>query len=157
MSSYATLQNFKDWLGSNISPPGMYQIVTDRIARTTASDAVGQELLDLAEGEMHQYLGGRYAVPINVAGDAALAATLRGIALPIAEFMGFTSNPFLKPSISEALRRKYDEAIGKLKRIADGVVPLPGATEIPGSPNGGGKGYVVGHVAKYTENALRDL
>ena len=142
--AYATLQNLKDRLGSSTSPVGMYQRLTDRVSMATANDAVGQELVDQAQGVVNGYLAGRYLTPVDVSADTTLAVTLRDLTLAIAAFKAYASHPLLAAQVAPAVRAAYDEAISLLKRIADGAAALPGAAEIPSPVSSGSPATAVG-------------
>lgn len=134
--AYATLAELKARLGSNASPPGLYEQLTDRVSGTTANDAVGQALLDEAAALVDAYLARRYAVPIDASGDALLAAWLRGAALDLAVYSAWAQSP-LRP---ETLRRVVDERaarIAMLEAIAAGRADLPAANGAPASASGG--------------------
>jgi len=157
MSVYATLAQFKARLGSQSSPtPGVYEQLTDRNNMSVADDTVGQELVDQAEGDINAYLGQRYQTPVAVAGNDTLATTLRKWTLTMAAYEAYVQHPVLRDP-DPAVKDAYDKTISLLKRIADGVAALPGASAIPAATSSGSPAYSGGHPKKYTPDAMDGL
>lgn len=154
--SYATLQNLKDYLGAGTSPLGAYNRLTDRVAGTTANDAVGQELVDLAQGEVNSWLGRRYVTPIDASADATLAQTLRDFTLAIAGYKAYALHP-RRPTPQQSIKEHYEAALERLKAIANGAAALPGATPIPGPTTGGAAATAVGDERVFTREAMEGL
>ena len=90
-------------------------------------DARIEAALLSASGEMDTYLGTRYALPLAGA-SAALSEELGRIACDIARYRLWADHA------SEEVRRRYDDAIRWLTRVAEGKLvlaltdPAPGAT-----------------------------
>lgn len=154
MSVFATLNEFKAHLGFSVSPLGLYNQLTDRLASQTADDAVGQELVDAAEGEVRDWLGRRYALPTTTPSDAVLARSLKTFVLDIAAYRGFEGHPN-KPKIPQKYERSYQRTIDRLTAIADGKAALPGAESIPGPTTSGPTSVVFGHQSILTEEGMK--
>lgn len=154
--SYATLDDLKQWLGSRVNPPGLYDQLTDRVDATTADDAVGQEILDAAHGEVNGWIARRYAVPVDASTDATSAQQLKGVTLNIAEYKAWASNPVRK-TIPERVADNYATAVKWLTAVTSGKAALPGAAEIPAATINGPKATAIGHEQRFTEDALKDL
>ncbi len=133
MSDYATLQQLKDLLGSSGDPnnPAAYEVLTDRVGQTDGDDAVGQAILDRAEGTIHSYIGGRYEIPVNTSGDAALANILLTHTLNLAAHIAYLDQLASEENEPEDTKRGYDETMAWLRQVAAGKIPLPGD---PASP-----------------------
>lgn len=154
--AYAVLADLKSRLGSNASPPGLYEQVTDRTGASAGDDTVGQEILDGAHGQLNAYLAKRYKVPVDVSSDATLAAFLKDAVLILAEYRAWQSHPkrrSIPDRVSEALRN----LTSLLNRIADGKAALPGEAAVAETTSTGITGEAFGHERVFTEDALKDL
>lgn len=154
--AYATLDDLKLRLGSNTSPPGLYEQLTDRVNSTTANDAVGQDVLDAAHGEVNGWIAKRYAVPVDVSSDTTLAQRLKGVTLDIAEHNAWSSNPIRK-TIPDRVTDNYAAATKWLTAVGAGKADLPGVTEIPATTVNGPKAIAIGHEQRFTEEAMKEL
>ena len=154
--SYATLDDLKQRLGSDPDLKVGYEQLTDRTGGTTADDAVGQEVLDAAHGDVNGWIAKRYAVPVDVSSDATLAQKLEGITLDIAMYRAFAlAAPRI--TVPERVADIYADAIKWLVEVAKGKATLPGATEIPAATIHGPSAAVVGHEARFTEDSMKSL
>jgi phage gp36-like protein len=73
-----------------------------------------------SEGEFHGYAAKRYATPVDVTGDATLAATIRGRLLDLVAY-------YLRgrrPGMPQEVRDRYTDAQRWLRDLADGKVTL---------------------------------
>ncbi|MFH1417267.1 MAG: phage protein Gp36 family protein [Planctomycetota bacterium] len=154
--SYATLDDLKQRLGSNADPPGAYEQLTDRVTLTTGDDAVGQEVLEAAHGEVNGWLAKRYTVPIAVSADATLAQRLRGVTLDLAEHGAWETSP-TRITTPKRVADNYAAAIRWLTEVAAGGASLPGVTEVPAATVNGPTAMTVGHEARFTEDNLKGL
>lgn len=156
MSVFATLDNFKAHLGASVADPiGIYDQVTDRIGAVTANDTVGQEIVDQAEGEVRDWLAGRYALPTETPTDPPLARSLKTFTLDIAAYRAFEAHPSMK-RVPDRWQRAYDNTVKRLQAIVDGTANLPGASPLP-QPAGGPSPKVSGHTRIFTEGAMEGL
>ncbi len=130
--SYATLAQFKTHVGQRTSPPGLYEQMTDRVSATTASDTVGQMLLDDAEAEVNGYLAKRFAVPVDVSADSVVAAYLKRCVVVIATYHGWHDHPKVSAN-RESSKAAYDAVIKELTAIARGTMELPAASTPAGA------------------------
>lgn len=151
--SYAALADLKQRLGTQASPPGLYEQLTDRINAAVADDAVGAEILAAAHGEIDGWLAKRYAVPIDVTTDVTLAGRLKGITLDVAEYSAWKTSS-ARTAIPARVRDNYAAAVKWLTAVAEGDAALPGATEVPGATATGAGGTAVGHARVFTEDAM---
>ena len=149
MSSYATLQDLKVLLGSNVDPPGTYERLTDRVALTTADDAVGQAILDQVEGKMNSYIGARYTIPVDVSGGGDLAAVLCGYALDLAAHIAWIGSPLSADETNDT-KRLYGDAMKWLKDVAAGHAVLPGSPPTASPGSGGAAAKRGGDDRKFT-------
>lgn len=82
-----------------------------------------------AEGQVNSYLGRRYAVPINLTTHPDLADVLASFTLDLAEYR----LRLRRPPVPEDARRRRDQAIEWLTRVADGRIELPSAVVVAAS------------------------
>ncbi len=149
--AYATLAEFKSYLGSRVSPAGMYQKLTSRSGGTAGDDVVGQELLDGAQAELNTWLSGRYRTPI-VTSDGELVRWLKESALVIARFKAY--QPPAAMEMPKVVSDEYQNLISLLKRIADGSTSLAGAEVLAVPVSSGGGAIVFGSTPVFTDNGL---
>lgn len=154
--AYAVLADLKSRLGSNVSPPGLYEQITDRTGGSVGSDIVGQEILDDAHGTLNAYLAGRYQVPVDVSADTTLAAFLKKAVLVLAEYGAWQTHPRRK-TIPERVGDAHSKLVSLLNRIADGKAALPGEAAVPSSTSTGITGQAIGFGRKFTEDTVEDL
>ncbi len=154
--SYATLVEFKARVGTRTSPPGLYEQMTDRVSATTASDTIGQMLIEDAEAEVNGYLARRYAVPMDVSSDATLAAWLKRCTCILATYNGWAEHPKMSAN-RENVKALHDEVIAQLTAIANGKMDPP-AQGTPTSASGGSSsGEAIGNTRVFTEDAMTGL
>jgi len=82
-----------------------------------------------AEGQVNSYLGRRYAVPINLTTHPDLADVLASFTLDLGEYR----LRLRRPPVPEDARRRRDQAIEWLTRVADGRIELPSAVVVAAS------------------------
>jgi phage gp36-like protein len=154
--SYATLTEGKQRLGTQTTPPGLYEQLTDRLAATTANDLVGAEILAAAEAEVNGAIARRYKVPVDVSADAPLAAQLKAITLTLFEGIAWQTHP-MRRKTPDTVRDAMNAARAWLKAVADGSMTLPGATAIAAATADGASATAVGHTRVFTEDAMAGL
>jgi phage gp36-like protein len=98
-----------------------------------ADAAVVDEAREGAEGEVNTYLAPRYRVPIDLGVYPELSGLIKAVVLDVAEFRLRTR----RPPVAEDARRRYEQTVEWLKRIADGVVVLPALTQLASPTNRG--------------------
>lgn len=98
--------------------------LTDNADEGTPDTSVLTDILEAAETFINGYLGRKYLIPIEVAGDKDLIRAMREVTLDIAQYRLLSRGDF----VSEAKLRMYNEAVAWLKDIATGkaVLPAPG-------------------------------
>lgn len=154
--AYATLTEFKARLGSNVSPPGMYEMLTDRVDATTGDDAVGQAMVDEANAWVNQKLARRYRVPIDTTGEAELAAWLRSAVLTIATWQAWVRHP-VRSTIKLVIQGQYDALVATLERIAAGAESLVSTAALPGPTSDGAAATAFGDDVVLTKDGLAGL
>jgi phage gp36-like protein len=82
-----------------------------------------------AEGEVNSYLGRRYAAPISLTTHPDLADVLASFTLDLAEYR----LRLRRPPVPEDARRRRDQAIEWLTRVAEGRIELPSAVGVTAS------------------------
>lgn len=125
---YATAADITELYG----PDALY--VADRDGDGVAElEAVDRALAD-AGYEIDSYLATRYPLPLPAGTDTRI---LRRIAVDIAVY-GLAQS---RAVLTDELRRRYEDAVGSLRRIADGrqalLLPAPAAGEDGASADGG--------------------
>lgn len=103
--------------------PAAYAQLTDDTGTGSADTAKVDEARLGAEGEANSYLAARYAVPVDLTGEAQLAATLKSFVLDIAAYRLHTR----RPPVPDDIVRRREEAVTWLVRVASGLVQLPSA------------------------------
>lgn len=156
--AYATLAQFRLHVGTRTSAtnPGLYEQMTDRLSATTASDTLGQMLLDDAEAEVNGYLARRYAVPVEVSGDAVAAAYLKRCVVVIATWCGWRDHPKVSAN-RESSKSAYDAVIKELVAIANGSMELPASTTPAGTTTSSATGEAIGNTRVFTEDAMKGI
>lgn len=154
---YATLTDFKSKLGSNVTPPGRYEQLTDLVNQTTADDLVGMALLNRADATVNQKLARRYQVPIDAGEDVMLANWLKDIVLAIAAWSAWADHPRLKKEMPGPIQTRYDEVMKTLQSIAAGEEVPPSAGVLPVSQSMGPVAEAVGSERVFTDEALDGL
>ena len=82
-----------------------------------------------AEGEVNSFLGRRYVVPISLATHPDLADVLASFTLDLAEYR----LRLRRPPVPDDLRRRRDQAVEWLTRVAEGRIELPSAVGVAAS------------------------
>jgi phage gp36-like protein len=114
--AYVTNIDIEERLGS-----ALYVQLTDDAGTGSADlDKVNEARLG-AEGEVNSYLGRRVAVPVDVAGQAELAAVLKSVVLDLVEYRLHSR----RAPIPDDTVRRHSEALRWLERVASGAVALP--------------------------------
>lgn len=98
-----------------------YVQLSDDNGDGSAETAVVDEARIAAEGEVDSYLAVRHAVPVDGTVHPELAGLLKAAALDLAEYR----LRLRRPPLSEDARRRHDQTVEWLRRIADGTVALP--------------------------------
>lgn len=130
-----------------------YIQLTDDAGTGSADAAKADEARLGAEGEANSYLAARYAVPIDLAGEAQLAAVLRSFVLDIAAYRLHGRRP---PVPADIVRRR-EEAVAWLARVASGLVQLPAAIAPRQSAALGILGEAAGPARQLTRDTMRNL
>lgn len=153
--SYATLQSLKERLGSSVSPPGVYQQVTDRVLAKIGNDAVGQSLIDEADGFVDQRLAGVTRTPIDTSGQASLAAFLSDCVLTIAAYNAWARS--ITKKIPPDVESDYKRIVSTLDAIAKGEGRLPSSGALPSPTSTGVMAEVFGYPQIFTREGTRGL
>jgi phage gp36-like protein len=106
-----------------------------------------------AEGEVNSYLARRYPTPVDLVAYPELTAVLASITLDLAEYRLRCR----RPPVSDDARRRHDEAVDWLTRIADGRVVLPSLTALPASQSAGMVAAGSGEERLLTRSELADF
>ncbi|MBI5863267.1 MAG: DUF1320 family protein [Planctomycetes bacterium] len=146
--AYVTLQQLKDRLGASA-----YARLTDRAAGTTASDVVGQQIVDEAEADANSRLAVRYATPVDLAARPEVATVLAARVLDLAEALAWHTSP-LMGDVPDRVRLLRADAVRWFEQVAAGRIHLPAAAP-PGSTaavddaarsSGGGRAFTAGEL-----------
>jgi len=119
--AYVTNADIQTRLGSTT-----YVQLADDDGDNIADVAVVDEVRLAAEAEVNSYLAPRYQVPVDLTAHVDLVDLLKSVTLDVAEYR----LRLRRPPVSEDARRRFDQTIAWLSRIATGVVGLPAATSI---------------------------
>ncbi len=117
-----------------------YVHLSDDDGDGAADEDVVNEARAAAEGELDSYLAFRHATPIDLVAHPELAGLLKSVALDLAEYR----LRLRRPPVGEDARRRRDETIEWLRRIADGTVALPATGDLPGPTSRGPIAEVLG-------------
>lgn len=132
MASYADKDDIIQYHGSRI-----LEIVSDRDEADDddeTADATIELALESASSEANSYLSGRYAVPIETP-----PLVLVRVVVDIAVYrMAYTTT-----SLTEEMRKRFEDAVAWLKLVAKGDVEVEGATP-PGGSDGDDNSTVAG-------------
>ena len=104
--------------------------LSDRAGGTVIEAAVVARAIADAEAEIDGYLAGRYALPL-----ASVPAVLGRIACDIARYRLYDDR------VTEAVRKRYEDAVRDLRALAAGTLQLDGVT--PPAPAASGIGVSV--------------
>lgn len=91
-----------------------------------ADTAVVDEIRLAAEAEINSYLAARYQVPVDLGAHGDLSDMLKSVTLDVAEYR----LRLRRPPIADDARRKYEQTVAWLSRIATGVIALPAAANV---------------------------
>src|SRR3990170_3430285 len=105
-----------------------------------------------AEGEVNSYLGRRYSVPVSLTTHPDLADVLASFTLDLAEYR----LRLRRPPVPDDARRRRDQAIEWLTRVAEGRIELPSAVGIAASTARGTIAAVTGEKRVLTRDELSD-
>lgn len=105
-----------------------------------------------AEGEVNSYLGRRYAVPINLTTHPDLADVLASNTMDLAEYR----LRLRRPPVPEDARRRRDQAIEWLTRVAEGRIELPSAVGVATSTARGTIAATIGEKRVLTRDELNE-
>ena len=119
--SYVTNSEIQARLGSQA-----YIQLTDDTGSGSADTAKIDEARLGAEGEVNSYLATRYAVPVDLSGEAEVQAVLKSFVLDLVSYRLHSRRP---PVPADIVRRR-EEAVTWLSRVASGIVQLPSATTL---------------------------
>jgi phage gp36-like protein len=111
---YATLQQMLDRF-DRIENPELTQLTSSPSG--VRDDARIESALDEADGEINTYIGSRYPIPLTGISEST-AANLARLACDIARYRLWSVQS------SEEVRRRYEDAIGVLVRIAKGELNI---------------------------------
>jgi len=133
--SYATNADIEERLGT-----ATYIELTDDTASGVADEDKVTEARLAAEAEIDSYVGRRWAVPVDTAGQPCLAAMLKRLTLDLAEYR----LRMRRPPVPEDVQMQRDAAVLWLTRVAKGEVVLPTTAELPLNAGLGPSGISVG-------------
>ena len=103
-----------------------------------------------AEGEVNSYLGRRHAVPISLTTHPDLTDVLASFTLDLAEYR----LRLRRPPVPEDARRRRDQAVEWLTRVAEGRIELPSAVGVAVSSARGMIAATVGEKRVLTHDEL---
>ena len=122
MPSYATT----DGLKSRFRDLPELAFYTDDEVVGVPTESKLTAVLDAAEGAINSRLAKRYLTPVDVSGDATLAATLEQMTLDLAEPMLIRSRSERLSAVKQA---QLDGVLEWATAIAAGTFELPGAVQ----------------------------
>ena len=146
--AYASLTDLEQRLGSAV-----YVQLTDDVGTGVPDADVADEAMRGAEGEVNSFLGRRYAVPVETAGEEQMAAVLKSVTLDLAEYRLHTR----RPTMPEDVRRKREAAVRWLQLVAAGQAVLPSSRELADNPALAPAGEVVGSPRALTREEMENL
>lgn len=143
---YATIDDITELYGAN----ALY--VADRDQDGAADTQAVDRALSSASAEIDTHIGVRYALPLF-----EVPEFLKTICVDIAVYRLALSADVL----SEEHRRRYEDALGFLKRVADGKAALQFTSSAPtedGEPSPGPRPIVLeGPVRLFSREKMRDI
>jgi len=143
--SYVTNSDIEERLGA-----ATYVQLADDDGDGLADVGVVDEARLGAEGEVNSFLARRFQTPIDLAVHADLADLLASVTLDLAEYRLRVR----RPPVSDDARRRRDQTVEWLARVADGRVELPSASAIAGSTSRGTLGAASGEKRLLTRDEL---
>ena len=145
--AYVTDSDIEERLGN-----ATYVQLTDDDGDGNADVGVVDEARLGAEGEVNSYLAKRFQVPIDVDTHAEVSDVLASVTLDLVEYRLRGR----RPPISDAARRKRNEAIDWLTKVAAGVIDLPSSDSIAENSVRGTLGLVSGEDRLLSHDELSD-
>lgn len=143
--SYATIEDAKAQLGEDA-----LLLVADRDGDGVIDTEMVAAAIEDAGALIDTHVSARYALPL-----AAVPPVLRSAAIDIAHYR-LANRP---GQMTDDIRRRYEDAISLLKRVADGKADLPGLARVSGddgaTPAGGGAVFVPGGGTMFGRHAHR--
>lgn len=85
------------------------------------------EVINGAEGEINSYIAKRYLVPVDVSGDASLAARLKSLTLDFSTY----GLELRSGNITESRQTAHDQGVEWLVKISEGKLYLPSTLAPP--------------------------
>ena len=144
---YITNSDIEERLGSVA-----YVQLADDDGNVVADVGVVDEARLGAEGEVNSYLGRRYSVPVSLTTHPDLADVLASFTLDLAEYR----LRLRRPPVPDDARRRRDQAIEWLTRVAEGRIELPSAVGVAASSARGTIAAVTGEKRVLTRDELKD-
>lgn len=123
--SYATNSDVEQRMG-----PASYVQLTDDAGEGAADEVKVTAAREAAEAEINSYVGVRYGVPVDVSGEAEVAAILRSVTVDLVEFRLHSR----RPPVPADVAARGASALEWLDRIASGRAVLPSVSELQGNP-----------------------
>jgi phage gp36-like protein len=145
--SYITNFDIEERLGSVA-----YVQLADDDGNGVADVGVVDEARLGAEGEVNSYLGRRYSVPVSLTTHPDLADVLASFTLDLAEYR----LRLRRPPVPDDARRRRDQAIEWLTRVAEGRIELPTAVGVAASTARGTIAATTGEKRLLTRDELAD-
>ena len=142
---YITNSDIEERLGSVA-----YVQLADDDGNGVADVGVVDEARLGAEGEVNSYLGRRYSVPVSLTTHPDLADVLASFTLDLAEYR----LRLRRPPVPDDARRRRDQAIEWLTRVAEGRIELPSAVGVAASTARGTIAAVTGEKRVLTRDEL---
>jgi len=146
--TYASTSDLKERMGA-----ATYVQLTDDEGTGQADEDKAVEALEGAEGEVNSYLGRRYAVPVELTGEASTAAVLKSITLDLAEYRLHARRLI----IPEDVRRKREAAVRWLEEVASGRAVLPSVDSLESNAATGPGGFVTGSERTFSRESMEGL
>lgn len=146
--NYTTIDDLEARMGTTV-----YVQLTDDAGTGSGDTAKAAAALAAAEAEVDSYLAVRFAVPVEVAGEAERAEILKAVTLDLAEYRLHAR----RPPVTEAVVRKRAEAVRWLERVASGAVQLPGGSVPAARTSGGTVARVRGAQRVFTRDSMEHL
>ena len=144
---YITNSDIEERLGT-----AAYVQLADDDGNGVADVGVVDEARLGAEGEVNSYLGRRYSVPVSLTTHPDLADVLASFTLDLAEYR----LRLRRPPVPDDARRRRDQAIEWLTRVAEGRIELPSAVGVAASSARGTIAAVTGEKRVLTRDELSD-
>ena len=143
--SYITNADIEERVGSST----LVQLADDD-GNGVADTGVVDEARVGAEGEVNSYLARRFQTPISLAAHPELTDVLASITLDLAE----VRLRMRRPPVSEDARRRREQAIDWLAKVAEGNIDLPSTTPLASGANKGINAQSTGEERVLTRDEL---